>query len=117
MVKVAGAISKSGEVMKSMNDLMKIGAMQEGMRNLAREMMRAGLIEEMVDDAMEGVGAALRPAGADACRMRRALRAIERARRLLRARTTGSSHGSGGQGRACGRVLKCRARLRCPGCR
>lgn len=62
MVKVAGAISKSGEVMKSMNDLMKIGAMQEGMRNLAREMMRAGLIEEMVDDAMEGVGAALLPA-------------------------------------------------------
>lgn len=59
MVKVAGAISKSGEVMKSMNDLLKIGAMQEGMRNLAREMMRAGLIEEMVDDTMEGVGAAL----------------------------------------------------------
>lgn len=32
MVKVAGAISKSGEVMKSMNELMKVGAMQQGMQ-------------------------------------------------------------------------------------
>ena len=55
MVKVAGVLSKSGEVMKSMNQLMKVGAMHEGMQNMAREMMKAGLIEDMVDDAMDDI--------------------------------------------------------------
>lgn len=32
MIKVAGAISKSGEIMKSMNALMRVGAMQAGMQ-------------------------------------------------------------------------------------
>lgn len=32
MVKVAGAISQSGEVMKSMNNLMNVGAMRDGMQ-------------------------------------------------------------------------------------
>jgi Snf7 len=58
MVKVAGAISKSGEVMKSMNAIMKVGAMQQGMQAMAKEMMKAGLIEEMVDNVMEDVGGA-----------------------------------------------------------
>lgn len=53
MVKVAGAINKSSECMKSMNQLLKVGAMHEGMQNLAKEMMKAGLIEEMVDDVMD----------------------------------------------------------------
>jgi division protein CdvB (Snf7/Vps24/ESCRT-III family) len=57
MVKVAGSISKSGEVMKSMNDLMQIDKLQAGMRDLAKEMTKAGLIEEMVDDAMDNIGA------------------------------------------------------------
>lgn len=61
MVKVAGTISKSGEVMKSMNDLMQVGKLQAGMKDLAKEMTKAGLIEEMVDDVMDDVGACARP--------------------------------------------------------
>jgi hypothetical protein len=36
MVKVAGTISKSTEVMKIVNDMTKVGAMQTGMRDLAK---------------------------------------------------------------------------------
>jgi charged multivesicular body protein 3 len=57
MVKVAGTIQKSGEVMKSMNDLMKVSKLQAGMMDLAKEMTKAGLIEDMVDDVMDSVGA------------------------------------------------------------
>jgi hypothetical protein len=36
MVKVAGALHKSSEVMKIVNDLMKVGSMQGTMREMAR---------------------------------------------------------------------------------
>lgn len=36
MVKVAGTINKSTEVMKIVNDLAKVGSMQTGMRDLAK---------------------------------------------------------------------------------
>jgi hypothetical protein len=36
MVKVAGTISKSSEVMKIVNEMSKVGAMQSGMRDLAK---------------------------------------------------------------------------------
>jgi len=54
-VKVAGALSSSAEVMKSMNALVKVPETQKAMMELSREMMKAGVIEEMLEDTMEGL--------------------------------------------------------------
>ena len=54
-VKVAGALSSSAEVMKSMNALVKLPETQKTMMELSREMMKAGVIEEMLEDTMEGL--------------------------------------------------------------
>jgi len=56
-VKVAGALSSSAEVMKSMNALVKLPETQKTMMELSREMMKAGVIEEMLEDTMEGLDA------------------------------------------------------------
>ena len=56
-VKVAGALSSSAEVMKSMNALVKLPETQRTMMELSREMMKAGVIEEMLEDTMEGLDA------------------------------------------------------------
>lgn len=53
MATMAGAISKSTEIMTSMGRLVSAPAIAETMRNMAREMERAGLIEEMMEDTME----------------------------------------------------------------
>ena len=53
-LKVSGALSQSADVMKSMNALVKIPETQKVMMELSREMMKAGIIEEMLDDTMEG---------------------------------------------------------------
>eukprot|EP00892_Ulva_mutabilis_P008718 jgi/Ulvmu1/6218/UM028_0074.1 len=55
MVKLAGTINKSTEVMKIVTDMVQVGSMQAGMREMAKEMMKAGLIEEIVNDVMEDV--------------------------------------------------------------
>jgi len=54
-IKVAGALSTSSEVLKSMNALVKIPETQKTMMELSREMMKAGVIEEMLEDTMEGL--------------------------------------------------------------
>merc|ERR1719231_1069691 len=49
-------IQKIGDttgVMKMMNKLTKVDAVQETMRQMQEEMMKARVMEEMVDDAME----------------------------------------------------------------
>jgi len=56
-VKVAGALSSSAEVMKSMNALVKLPETQRTMMELSREMMKAGVIEEMLENTMEGLDA------------------------------------------------------------
>jgi len=56
-VKVAGALSSSAEVMKSMNALVKLPETQKTMMELSKEMMKAGVIEEMLEDTMEGLDA------------------------------------------------------------
>ena len=53
-LKVSGALSQSADVMKSMNALVKIPETQKVMMELSKEMMKAGIIEEMLDDTMEG---------------------------------------------------------------
>lgn len=55
MLKVQGCISKSVEVMTAMNQLVNLPEMQETMGQFAREMERAGLIDEMVNDTFESI--------------------------------------------------------------
>ena len=53
--KVTGHMQKSTEVMKMMSKLVKVSEVQEVMTNLQKEMCKAGVIEEMVDDAMDAL--------------------------------------------------------------
>merc|ERR1712014_408068 len=52
-MKVVGNMSKSADIMKAMNRLVKVEGITETMTALQKEMMKAGIIEEMVDDAMD----------------------------------------------------------------
>ncbi|MEW5309792.1 MAG: hypothetical protein WDW38_001652 [Sanguina aurantia] len=53
MLKVAGVMSKSTEVMKVVGETMKLPALQKTMMEMSKEMMKAGLIDEMMSDAMD----------------------------------------------------------------
>ena len=53
-LRLSGAMQKSAEVMKNMQELIKVSDVAAAMRDLSKEMMKAGLIEDMVEDAMEG---------------------------------------------------------------
>merc|ERR1711935_1292143 len=53
--KVMGHMVKSTQVMGAMNRLVKIGDISETMQAMQKEMCKAGLIEEMVDDSMEAL--------------------------------------------------------------
>ncbi|XP_046905957.1 charged multivesicular body protein 3 isoform X1 [Hypomesus transpacificus] len=55
VLRVAGALQKSTEVMKAMQNLVKIPEIQATMRELSKEMMKAGIIEEMLEDTFEGM--------------------------------------------------------------
>ena len=54
-LKVSGALGQSAEVMKSMSALVKVPETQKAMMELSREMMKAGVIEEMLEDTLEGL--------------------------------------------------------------
>lgn len=54
-LRVMGALQKSADVMTCMNQLMKLPDLQATIRNMSKEMEKAGLIEEMVDDMMDDV--------------------------------------------------------------
>ncbi|GAX75605.1 hypothetical protein CEUSTIGMA_g3049.t1 [Chlamydomonas eustigma] len=53
MIKVAGAMSKSTAVMKEVASLMKVPEIQRNMVEISKEMMKAGLIEEMMNEALD----------------------------------------------------------------
>ncbi|XP_063781121.1 charged multivesicular body protein 3 isoform X3 [Pseudophryne corroboree] len=55
VLRVSGALQKSTEVMKAMQNLVKIPEIQATMRELSKEMMKAGIIEEMLEDTFEGM--------------------------------------------------------------
>ncbi|XP_056623508.1 charged multivesicular body protein 3 [Triplophysa dalaica] len=55
VLRVAGALQKSTEVMKAMQSLVKIPEIQATMRELSKEMMKAGIIEEMLEDTLGGM--------------------------------------------------------------
>lgn len=50
---MAGALSKSTEVMQAMQRLIRIPEVAHTMQELSKEMMKAGIIEEMLDETMD----------------------------------------------------------------
>jgi len=55
MLKTAGSLQKSTQVMQSVQALFRIPEMAATMRELSKEMMRAGLLEEMMEETFEGL--------------------------------------------------------------
>lgn len=54
-LRLAGTLEKSTEVMKGMQNLIKIPEIQATMQEMSKEMMKAGIIEEMLEDTFEGM--------------------------------------------------------------
>lgn len=54
-VKMAGSLQRSTEVMKNMQSLISVQNISATMTDLSREMMKTGIIGEMMDDAIEEV--------------------------------------------------------------
>ncbi|XP_066581635.1 charged multivesicular body protein 3 [Prorops nasuta] len=54
-IRVAGSVSKSTEVMQAMQSLVRVPEVANTMRELSKEMMKAGIIEEMLDETMDSV--------------------------------------------------------------
>lgn len=54
-IRVAGSLSKSTEVMQAMQALVKLPEVAATMREMSKEMMKAGIIEEMIDETMESL--------------------------------------------------------------
>ena len=54
-MKIAGSMKSSTEVMKSMSSLMSIPELQRTMQEMSKEMMKAGIIDEMIQDTMDSV--------------------------------------------------------------
>ncbi|KXJ23111.1 charged multivesicular body protein 3 [Exaiptasia diaphana] len=54
-IRMAGAMEKSAEVMAYMQKLVKVPEIQATMTELSKEMMKAGIIEEMLEDTFEGL--------------------------------------------------------------
>lgn len=54
-VRRTGAIQQSAAVMSSVNKLMNVPEMQKTMMGLSKEMQKAGIIEEMMNDTMDSV--------------------------------------------------------------
>uniref|UniRef100_H2YYM0 Charged multivesicular body protein 3 n=1 Tax=Ciona savignyi TaxID=51511 RepID=H2YYM0_CIOSA len=50
MARVSGAFEKSTEVMRAMQALVKVDEVRETMMGLSKEMMKMGIVEEMMDD-------------------------------------------------------------------
>ncbi|XP_053205242.1 charged multivesicular body protein 3-like [Panonychus citri] len=52
-IRIAGAIQRSTDLMKCMQSLVKVGEISATMQDLSREMMRAGIIEEMMEETID----------------------------------------------------------------
>lgn len=52
-LRVAGCMQKSAEVMKAMHSLVKVHEISDVMRELAKEMTKAGIMEELMEETME----------------------------------------------------------------
>lgn len=54
-MRVAGSLAKSTEVMQAMQRLVRVPEVAHTMQELSKEMMKAGIIEEMLEETMEGM--------------------------------------------------------------
>ncbi|XP_015789019.1 charged multivesicular body protein 3 isoform X2 [Tetranychus urticae] len=52
-IKIAGAIQRSTDLMKCMQNLVKVGEISATMQEMSREMMKAGIIEEMLEETID----------------------------------------------------------------
>ncbi|CAO3587955.1 unnamed protein product [Absidia cylindrospora] len=52
-LKMAGASQKSGQVMKLVNSLVRLPEVSQAMQQRSVEMMKAGIMDEMIEDTME----------------------------------------------------------------
>ena len=50
MVRTTGALEKSTKVMESMQKLIKVAEVRDSMMDLQKEMMKMGIVDEMLDD-------------------------------------------------------------------
>jgi charged multivesicular body protein 3 len=55
MVKVTGTLQKSADIMKASNSLMNVPQLSGTMREMSAEMMKAGIMSEMMDDTLEAL--------------------------------------------------------------
>ncbi|XP_012222828.1 charged multivesicular body protein 3 [Linepithema humile] len=55
VLRVAGSLQKSTEVMQAMQSLIKVPEVAATMREMSKEMMKAGIIEEMLDETMDSI--------------------------------------------------------------
>lgn len=54
-IKVAGSLQKSTAVIKTVNQLVKLPEISVAMQEMSAEMMKAGIMEEMIEDTLEGM--------------------------------------------------------------
>lgn len=54
-LRISGSLEKSTEMMKFMQSLIKVPEIQATMQEMSREMMKAGIIEEMMEDTFESM--------------------------------------------------------------
>jgi len=52
VAKIGGALQSSAVVMRHMNALVKVEAISASMQEMSKEMMKAGIIEEMIDETL-----------------------------------------------------------------
>lgn len=55
MLKTAGSLQKSTQVIQSVQALFRVPEVAATMRELSKEMMRAGILEEMMEETFEGL--------------------------------------------------------------
>lgn len=54
-LRVAGSLQKSTEVMQAMQNLVRLPEIAGVMRDMSKEMMKAGIIEEMLEETMDSI--------------------------------------------------------------
>jgi len=54
-IRVAGAMSQSTEVMQAMQQLVRLPEVAKTMQEMSKEMMKAGILEEMMEDTFENL--------------------------------------------------------------
>jgi charged multivesicular body protein 3 len=55
LVRMSGSMEKSTDVMKAMQSLIKVADIQQTMQALSREMTKAGIIGELMEDTFESL--------------------------------------------------------------